>query len=179
MLDTSPPSIVADESLADIKDHRAISFELGRNLGLFRPGLLMHQVVTSGTQMSSWLLAAIKSVVPSLPVPDALSGKVTERMPAMRDLLASDAIHGERLQGYVQTFVSKSQDVDLKGWARAVEYTLDRVGLLLSGDFVLAAEALKKSIDDGTSLEDRLQELTLFALSDEYFQIRKVLGLSL
>jgi len=177
LLDTDPPAIVVGETAASLKDRMGLAYSLGQQLSLLRPGFFVKKLVTSGTELSSWLLASIKVFAPSLPVPGDLAGKVQERLSPLREAL--DATEMERLQGYVQAFVSKAADVNLKRWARAAEYTMDRAGLLLCGDVAVAVRVLKEQIDDKKELSRRLRELTLFTVSAEHHKLRAHLGTAL
>ncbi len=137
----------------------------------------MSRVVNSGTELSAWLLASIKTFVPALPVPPDLAGAVSERLIPIRDML--DEAGMERLQGYVQGFVAKASEVNLKRWLRSVEYTMDRAGLLLCGDVAVAARMLKKQIPERAMRADRLRALTAFVVSEEHFKLRAHLGTAL
>jgi hypothetical protein len=172
----SPASIAIDRVSPMTRDRMGMAFVLGQQLTLLRPGLAVHNMVKSGTELSAWLLASIKSFVPTLPVPGDLAGAVSERLAPLRTL-DNDGL--ERLQGYVQSFISKTTDVNLKRWARSVDYTMDRAGLLLCGDIAVAVRIIKTQISDKAELADRLKALTLFTISDEHFALRKHLGTAL
>ncbi len=177
LVETRPPCMIVGDELSEIMDRKAIAFTLGQQLTLLRPGLFVSQLVTSGTELSSWLLASVKSFVPNLPIPGELAGAVTERLAPLREGLSTN--DWERLQGYVQTFVAKSADVNLKRWVRSVNYTADRAGLLVCGDVNAAVAVLKKQVKDKTELSKRLQAITLFVVSDEFFALRDYLEIAL
>ena len=173
---TNPPCIVAERGAKELRDRMGTAFTLGQQLTLCRSGLYVRKVVESGTELSAWLLASIKSFVPTLPVPSDLAGPVSDKLPSLRSL---DTYSLERLQGHVQSFVAKTTDVNLKRWARSVDYTMDRSGLLLCGDIAVAVRMLKEQVKDKGVLADRLRALTLFTISDEHFQLRNHLGTAL
>ncbi len=176
LVTTNPPCIVAERGAKEIRDRMGTAFALGQQLTLCRSGLYVRKVVESGTELSAWLLASIKSFVPTLPVPSDLAGPVSDKLPSLRSL---DTNSLERLQGHVQSFVAMTTDVNLKRWARSVDYTMDRAGLLLCGDVAVAVRMLKTQIKDKATLADRLRALTLFTVSDEHFQLRNHLGTAL
>ncbi len=177
LLDASPHVLVAGKDASALKGRMGLAFSLGQQFTLLRPGLFVHRLVTSGTELSSWLLASIKIFVQGLPVPADLAGSVQERLAPIRQSL--DASDLEKLQGYVQSFVSKAADVNLKRWARSVDYTCDRAGLLLCGDVAVAVRVMKEQIRDKSILADRLKALTLFTVSDEHHKLRQRLGTAL
>jgi hypothetical protein len=177
LLDTWPPVLVGGKDAQAVRDRKGLAVSLGQQLTQLRPGLFVQRLISSGTELSAWLLASIKIFVQALPVPGDLAGKVQERLAPIREAL--DATELERLQGYVQAFVSKTADVNLKRWARSVDYTGDRAGLLLCGDVAVALRVLKDQLSDKRLLSERLRELTLFTVSDEHYKLRAHLGTGL
>ena len=74
------------------------------------------------------------------------------------------------------------QPINTSLWLKGVDFTCDRVGLLMSGDFEMACACIRES-DKAIGVskltnDERIEELTRFALSDEYFQLRVNLGLN-
>jgi hypothetical protein len=112
-----------------------------------------------------------------LPVPNNLIASVNEKLAPIRNGLPPQ--ESERLQGYVQSFVSQAADVNTKRWAKSVNYTGDRVGLLLCGDVAVAMRILETTVADEKERAERIKELSLFVVSNEYFELRKQLGVAL
>lgn len=177
LMETAPPVLVAGKDAEKLKDRMGLAFGLGQQLALMRPGLFVNRLVSSGTELSAWLLASIKIFVQGLPVPGDLAGAVQERLSPIRESLDSNDL--EKLQGYVQSFVSKAADVNLKRWARSINYTTDRAGLLLCGDVSVAVRILKEQVKDKAVLGERLKALTLFTVSEEHAKLREHLGIAL
>lgn len=177
LVDSRPPAMVAGQTASSLKDRMGLAFTLGQQLTLLIPGLYVRKLISSGTELSAWLLASIKIFVQGLPVPSDLAGAVQERLQPLRDGL--DAAKLERLQGYVQSFVSTSSGVNLKLWAKAVDFTCDRAGLLLSGDVAVAVRILKEQIQDKALLAERLRAITLFTVSEEHHKLREAIGTAL
>ncbi len=177
LIESNPPVLVVGKEAQKLKDRMGLAFALGQQLTVLKPGLFVHRLVSSGTELSAWLLASIKIFVPALPVPADLAGPVQERLSPIRDALSASDI--EKLQGYVQTFVSTAADVNLKRWARAIDRTGDRAGLLVAGDVAVAVRMLKEQIEDKGQLSSRLRDLTLFTVSDEHHILRTRLGTAL
>lgn len=55
------------------------------------------------------------------------------------------------------------------------------MGLLLCGDIHQAATCIKNDVNaiGKASVKDKIREMVLFSISDEYFQLRQELGLSI
>jgi hypothetical protein len=149
-----------------------------RHLCYYRPGLYLRHLVPTGTGLRAWLFAAIKLITPAFPVAKDLEGPVRENLAvlepsvvgAQRDLLASNV-----------TKLLHAGAIDLKKWVAAVDLTADRIGFVSANDLELAHEMIRSS-DDASSavaVKDRLKELTLFAVSEQFFAIRQTLGINI
>ena len=70
---------------------------------------------------------------------------------------------------------------NIKPWMIAADLTGDRAGLLLCGDLPTAAKMMTKipSLVTDLTPTQRITELTVFAVSDAHFRIRKELGIAL
>ena len=177
VVETNPPVMIAGADAAEMRDYLGLAFKMGQQLTLLRPGLFVKQILKSGTELSAWLLAAIKVFVPQLPVPNNQIAAVNEKLAPIRNGLNPQA--SEKLQGYVQSFMSQAADVNVKRWARSVDYTGDRAGLILCGDVAVAMRVLESSVVDEKERAERIKELSLFTVSDAYFELRKKLGVAL
>ena len=73
------------------------------------------------------------------------------------------------------------QHLNLSKWLEMLEHTGNRLGFLLSNDLAATAQAIKNEPGQFSRAptQDRLRELILFALSENYFQLRKALGLTI
>ena len=67
--------------------------------------------------------------------------------------------------------------IDLKKWTNGVDLSADRVGLLLAHDLEVALEMVRALDDSGA--KERAKELLLFAVSEEYFNLRTKLGIGI
>ncbi|MCK9523194.1 MAG: hypothetical protein M0R76_09145 [Proteobacteria bacterium] len=179
LLNTYPPALLAGAEAASMKDSLGLAFKLGQQMTLLRPGLFVQQLISSGTELSSWLLAAIKIFSPNLPIPSNLAATVNERLNPIRQLFVKAPQSEEMLDGYVQTFLSQAADVNTKRWARAITYTGDRAGLVMCGDIAIAQRIIKAQATDETDLAERIRALYLYMLSSKHFQLRDHLGISL
>jgi tetratricopeptide (TPR) repeat protein len=71
--------------------------------------------------------------------------------------------------------------LDVSTWIEGLEHTLNRVGFLFANDLSASVEALKTETlaFSRAQTSDRVRELILFAISDEYFALRKGLGFNI
>jgi len=77
--------------------------------------------------------------------------------------------------------LNEQVDVDVLIWVKGVQFTASRVGLLMCGDVKTALESINNdaSIIPELSLQEVEQDLTHFALSNSYFELRHELGLAI
>ena len=88
----------------------------------------------------------------------------------LRDQLAS-----------VVTKLLQSGAIDLKKWVAAVDLSADRAGFVIANDLELANEMIKAADDASSAVQqkERLKELLLFAVSEEYFTLRQRLVINI
>ncbi len=86
----------------------------------------------------------------------------------------------EQLHGVVKKFLQNENEslVDLVKWGYAVEATVHRVGFLLCGDLEVAAKMVQmESVQvGGPQAKDKVRELVLYSISEDYFAVRQQLG---
>lgn len=154
------------------------AFVAGRQLASLRPGLYLRHFVQTGTAMKAWLFAAIKLTSPQFPVAGDLEGAVADDLAALKQYLPSDA--RDHLASVVSKLLQSGTSLDLKRWVAAVDLTADRAGFILAHDLQTVVEVIQASEEGaaGVSNADRLKELTLFASSSRYFEMRRRLGIT-
>ena len=150
---------------------QAMAFVAGRHLAYFRPGYYVRHLVPTGTGLKAWLFAAIKMSVPQFPVTADLQGQVTDAMTAMQ--ADFQGVQREKLASAVSKLLQAGGALDLKKWVAAIDLTADRAGFVLAHDLASATEVMRAT-EEGASVpvKDRMKELVLFSVSEEYFALR-------
>lgn len=71
--------------------------------------------------------------------------------------------------------------LNVSKWLETVEHTGNRLGLVLANDLGAAVQVIKNEAGSFSRapVQDRIRELVLFALSENYFKLRQALGLSI
>lgn len=80
-----------------------------------------------------------------------------------------------------QMVANPGQHLNLSKWLEMVEHSANRLGLLLANDLGAAVRSIKNEAVQFSKapVQDRVRELVLFALSENYFQLRKALQLNI
>ena len=76
---------------------------------------------------------------------------------------------------------NQQQHLNLSKWLEMVEHTGNRLGFVLSNDLGAAVRCIKNEPGQFSKapVQDRVREVVLYALSENYFKLRKALGLAI
>jgi tetratricopeptide (TPR) repeat protein len=177
-LNSNPPSIVMGLSALQQLPPQTAAFIAARQLANYRPGFLLRHVLPSIPMLKAWLFAAFKACSPHFPIAPELEPMVAEGKTALERFLPPQ--NRERLALAVSRLIQTSPAIDLKEWVMGVDLTADRIGLVLANDLKSVTDIIK-TVDDPTAppRERRLQELILFAIDEQFFAVRRRLGVNL
>jgi tetratricopeptide (TPR) repeat protein len=182
---TEPPASVAGADFLTGYSPMELRFVAAKHLSSYRrEHYLQYLLHTTAGQMQvsltqvllMYLYAAVKLGVPDAAVPtnDAVmqvAGHLQGKMGGQ---------DREMLQAAARRFL-EAPVKNIKPWMIAADLTGDRAGLLLCGDLPTAAKMMTKipSLVTDLTPTQRITELTVFAVSDAHFRIRKELGIAL
>jgi hypothetical protein len=88
----------------------------------------------------------------------------------------------ELLNSIGKRFVESGARTDVKQWMRMVEVTGCRAGFLLSNSLEIAARMVQAEPPMGAvelTPKEKIEELLLFSVSDQYFRLRDALGIKI
>ena len=175
------PSFLVQGKLLSGRSEKEIAFASGKWLTYLRPDHFLKVALPTNTELKIAFLSAIRLVKPDFPIPPDAEPLVAQYLPQMQKVMAQQPQWIEQLHLVVGKFLPNANKVDLGGWARAVDFTAHRVGLLLSGDLEVAAGAVSMEpvVVGGPQIKDKVKELVTFAVSEDYFEARKRLGLTI
>jgi hypothetical protein len=174
----TPGMVLGAAALAAELPMQAAAFIAARHLTYYRAGLYLRHLVPTGTGLRAWLFAAIKLITPAFPVNKELEGPVKENMTLLEGAIVGPA---RDLLASVVTRLLQAGAIDLKKWVAAVDLTADRAGFILANDLEIADEMIKAADESSSAVQqkERLRELMLFSVSEEYFSIRRRLSINI
>jgi hypothetical protein len=89
-------------------------------------------------------------------------------------------VQRDGLRMVVQKFVEDGAKADLKRWMQTVDVTSCRAGLLLCADLEIAKKiiAQEPQLPGDLAAQEKMKELIVFSVSEQYFSLRKALGIA-
>ena len=173
-----PAMVLGAAALAHELPGQPSAFIAGRHLTYYRPGLYLRHLVPTGTGLRAWLFAAIRLIVPAFPVKPELEGPVGENQTLIDQMISGPT--RDQLTSLVTKLLNTGA-IDLKKWVAGVDLSADRAGMVLANDLEVALEMIKAFDESSSSVpsKERARELLLYAVSEDYFSLRRRLGINI
>jgi tetratricopeptide (TPR) repeat protein len=174
-----PPAIVAGADVVQNRPARELAFRLGKLLASMRSEHYLGSLSYPTEFLKMLFMAAMHVTNDSLGLESKLgeSGMLwveeIQNMPSQMQL---------QLRQNVSQYLKTGENPNLSVWLKHVEYTTNRVGLTLCGDLKEAAQIVKTDRNQTiskASTREKIEELILFSISDEYSELRRKLGLAI
>ncbi len=176
---TEPPASVVGQLLLSGFTPQDLTFEIGRHLAYYRGEHYIRWVEPTTSGLRILLLSAIKTVNPQFKTPPDPSGVLDHTVNILSNSLTPTA--KEQLSALVKKFIQQRGEVDIKKWVNSVEITACRCGFLLCNDIQSAARMIQNqsSTVGDIPAKDKIKELVLFSVSEQYFKLRQALGVTI
>ena len=152
----------------------ALSFVVGKRLAEMRPELTARAACPSVTELRELLQVAAQ-------LAEATAATPRTGTPLFDRALAQAITREERsnLRAAITAAKAQGSDLDVVRWSHLADASATRVGLLLSGRIDAAKHAIMAEPQmpgDLTAIE-KLSELLVFSVSDEYCDLRQAIGM--
>jgi len=169
------PTMVACSNALRGKKDPHLRFLIARHMiDLYMP---MYAYVALGRSPQSLKQAFMACMrICEMPVP---SDQATIDLVARDFLSRMQASEIDTLKSLMKKFIEGGGSTDVKRWANAAELTAYRVGLLLTGDIEVAAHVAAQeqpTLGSPLNAKDRIKELIIYSVSEDYFQARRAIG---
>lgn len=167
------PTLVAGKSHAGSGAEAELAFELGKRMAYFRPERYLTYALQTLPKLENAFYGALEAAGQPQDGHESgdMAGQLKESLPtAILEQIGSVASRME---------IDSNNGV-ISSWRSATDLTANRVGLILCNDLSVAARvvATEKSPASTLSAKDRLRDLLAYSVSEEYFAVRKHLGLA-
>ena len=171
------PSFVVGSDLLQGRPEKELAFAITKQLSFLRPEHFLRNVLGAPSQLKTIFFSALKMVEPNFPIPPTDVPAVDQTIRQMAGKL--HPAQSEQLAGLVRKFAQNQSAVDLQKWWTMVELTANRVGFVLCNDLEVAARmiSLEPAGIGAMTPKDKVKDLVLYSISEDYFQVRAHLGM--
>jgi tetratricopeptide (TPR) repeat protein len=185
------PAFMVGAPLLDKPREKELVFELAKRLVFLRPERYVRYALPTPQALISALKAALKASGASNGAPvDGETARLTEHLrrvlppPVLEQLglVGRKLLDAKSAEELAQAASEREAAViDLGGWLAASDLTASRAGFALVGDFEAAARLVSTEPPGLSPLapKERLRELLVYAVSEDYFAVRHQLGIEI
>jgi len=171
------PSLIVGAELLQGRGDKELAFPIAAFLTKLRPEHYLRLTIPTNTELGIAFLAAIKLVQPQFPVPANQAATIEQYLAVLRTSVPPQ--WHEQLAIVVKKFIESKGEINLQKWSTAVDLTSHRAGFIIANDLTLSARfiQMEPATVGGLSAKDKIKELVLYSISEEYFELRQHLGL--
>lgn len=173
---SDPIASVAGQSLLSGLRPEELSFVAAKHMSYYRNEHYVRVLFPTVQELTAILLAAIKLVKADQEVPPEALHTAQQLAP----LVGADPVASEGLRKVVRVFFDQGGASNIKRWYQSVELTAARAGFLVCGDHEVARKMIhmEPGLPGDLSPNEKLKEVILFSISENYFALREALGIN-
>jgi tetratricopeptide (TPR) repeat protein len=175
---STPPASVAGQTVLTGFTPQELTFIVGKHLSGYRDEHYIRNLFPTLNELKVILFAGVKIVIPDFAIP----GEMAQAVNATASELVKhmQPVQRESLRLVVQKWMEDGAKADLKRWLQALEVTACRAGLLLCADLEIAKKiiAAEPQLPGDLPPAEKVKELLVFSVSEQYFSLRKTLGIA-
>jgi tetratricopeptide (TPR) repeat protein len=174
-----PPASVAGSSLLSGFQLRDLTFVCGHHIAGYREDSYIRTFMPSSAELTILLFAAVLLVAPQTPMPQDMVAQIRATAEELARHMQSADLDVLRVQ--VRRFLDEGAKANIKRWNEASELTACRAGLILCGDLEVARKILGAERETPVSLKatEKMKDLLQYFVSEEYFAVRRALGIAI
>jgi golgin subfamily B member 1 len=176
------PSLVFTGQLGDKLREREALFDVGKRLAFLRPERFLRYAWPTPPEMETAFRGMLLALQVPAPPASPGTGDPTEVERIARELRRTVPPQVlEPMAAAARKWMAGRERLDMGSWVAAVDLTASRAGFILCNDFETAARFVSKEGPAQSPLAPaaRLKHLLGYSVSDDYFQVRKHLGIEL
>ncbi len=175
----APPASVAGQTVLTGFTPQELTFIVGKHLSSYRGEHYIRNLFPTLNELKVLLFAAIKVIIADFQVPGDMAQAVNQTAAELVKYMQPIQRDGLRL--VVNKFIEDGAKADLKKWMQTVEITGCRAGLLLCADMDIAKKIIsaEPQLPGDLSPPEKMKELLVFSVSEQYFSLRTALGIAI
>ncbi len=174
-----PPASVAGQSVLTGYTPQELTFIVGKHLSYYRGEHYIKNLFPTLGELKVVFFSAIKIINQDFAVPAEMAQAVNTTASELVKYM--QPVERDSLRLVVGKFIEDGAKADLKRWMQAVDVTAARAGLLLCADLEIAKKiiAAEPQLPGDLPPPDKLKELIVFSVSEQYLALRKALGIAI
>ncbi|MBA2660875.1 MAG: tetratricopeptide repeat protein, partial [Bradymonadaceae bacterium] len=175
---SDPPCVIIGGDVRQKSSDRELAFVVSKTLCWMLPQHYLGSVGYPTEVLKVYFLALMDLTDPSLGIGASLGEQGAEVKRQIMEIPAQMLMGAQKA---MRQFLASGQNPNLSDWLVHCENTAIRMGLLLCGDIHQAASCIKNDVVPigKATPKDKIREMVLFSISDEYFELRERLGLAI
>ncbi len=173
-----PPASIAGQTVLSGFQPQELTFICGKHLAGYRIEHYIRNLFQTQSELTIMLFAGVMIAFPQTPMPADMQQQV--QMTARELAKYMQPIQIEQLRIAVKRFLDEGAKANIRRWMHAVEITACRAGLVVSGDMGIAKKILasEPQLPGDLAPAEKVKELLLFSVSEEYALVRQALGVA-
>ncbi|HEY8088683.1 MAG TPA: hypothetical protein VIF09_12580, partial [Polyangiaceae bacterium] len=173
-----PPASVAGQTVLTGFTPQELTFIVGKHLSGYRGEHYIKNLFVTLNELKVILFAGVKITMNDFTVPGEMAAAVNATAQELAKHM--QPVQRESLKIVVQKWMEDGAKADLKRWMQAIEITASRAGLLLCADLEIAKKIIAAEPQQPGDLApaEKMKELLVFSVSEQYFHLRKSLGIA-
>ncbi len=167
------PTLVAGKAHVGQGNQSELAFDLGKRMAYFRPERYLNYALQTLPKLESAFYGALDAAG------SAIDGHSGDTMATQLRKTVPSAIL-EQVGAVASKMDIEPNNGVISSWRTATDLTANRVGLILCNDLQVAAKSIatEKTPQSTLTAKERLTDLLAYSVSEEYFAVRRHLGLS-
>jgi tetratricopeptide (TPR) repeat protein len=173
-----PPASVAGQTVLTGFQPQELTFMCGKHLSHYRGEHYIRTLFPTQAELTIMLFAGVMIAAPATPMPQEMAAQIRATAQELAKHIQPVQLEGLRM--VVKRFIEEGAKANIKRWNQAVELTACRAGLIVSGDLEVAKKILsaEQQLPGDLSAADKMKELLLYFVSEEYSRVRQALGIA-
>jgi tetratricopeptide (TPR) repeat protein len=174
----TPPASVAGQTVLTGFQPQELTFMCGKHLAYYRGEHFIRTLFPTQAELTIMLFAGVMIAAPNTPMPQDMAAQI--RATAQELAKYMEPVQVEGLRMVVKRFIDEGAIANIKKWNQAVELTACRAGLIVSGDLEIAKKIIgaEQQLPGDLTPAEKMKELLLYFVSEEFSQVRKALGIA-
>jgi tetratricopeptide (TPR) repeat protein len=178
---TAPPAFLVGGDMLQGRDERELAFVVSKQLFFMLPQHYLGGCGYPTDWLKVFFMVGMHMTNPALGLDKTLGERGPELMQEFGEADRRTPGLLVQTQKLIQQFLATGKNPNLSEWLTAVDHSSNRFGLVLCGDLAKAASCIKNDTNPigKATAKDKIRDMVVFSISEEYFELRKQLGLAI